>query len=349
MVIFNDFLKLSQGNAFECKASENITTEREGWYYAFHVNEVGISHDNLAINSFCLPVFATKLSTLQIENEKKKAQLNTVIKAKVNKISSTKNKGGNKDKRGRPPKNKRKTSITNTNLHNEVVPVDIGNIKIDLPKNPVKAKEVYISRSGRSTLRTDYKELTKDVYIGEDDRKRRKGNGGGTEYSRMFSDQLGEYEYYDFIQIKNNLPQKNGLLSSYIHVDDSTGEVKFIDMDNKVIKKKIKGISNLHVGDILVNNCLKNDNNLNIPLSHLMNNKELLFKRVHVKHFNRLMGLCGKLIHPTFFYEEVRKLGGYESVVQKRNWQIVREKLDLPTCTSSGASLRKAYEVYFMS
>lgn len=67
-------------------------------------------------------------------------------------------------------------------------------------------------------------------------------------------------------------------------------------------------------------------------------------RSVYVK---KLCGLKGVIIHPTKLWESVHDYGGYETVVSTHKWQRVRETLDLPNTSSSGYSLRRAFEQYF--
>lgn len=50
----------------------------------------------------------------------------------------------------------------------------------------------------------------------------------------------------------------------------------------------------------------------------------------------RLRVYLGHTIEPAAIKAAVAELGGYEAVVQERQWQLVRRKLNLPEGTSSG-------------
>lgn len=56
----------------------------------------------------------------------------------------------------------------------------------------------------------------------------------------------------------------------------------------------------------------------------------------------------GKDIQPSQLWNAVEKLGGFDFVNSKRNWQNVREEMGLEHSTSSGATLKKCYSDYFI-
>ena len=61
------------------------------------------------------------------------------------------------------------------------------------------------------------------------------------------------------------------------------------------------------------------------------------------------LNLKGVLIPKLELLREVENLGGYDTVVQNRSWQVIRKKLNLPQTTSSGYQLRRAYIHYTKS
>jgi hypothetical protein len=57
--------------------------------------------------------------------------------------------------------------------------------------------------------------------------------------------------------------------------------------------------------------------------------------------------LKGALIEPFEMARAVASMGGINYVVQKRKWQAVREKLNLPQTSSSGNTLYRVWKLYF--
>ena len=55
----------------------------------------------------------------------------------------------------------------------------------------------------------------------------------------------------------------------------------------------------------------------------------------------------GEVIQPTNLWNAVEKVGGAIFVDRHRKWQRVRELMGLEHSTSSGATLKKAYNGYF--
>lgn len=343
MVVFTDFLQASAQGYRESGSGAALerTDERDGWYYAFHARALDESKDNLAINTWCHPVFATQLSVLkEAARQQEKRMLERRARARA-----TKKNMPPKKKRGRPPKyasprtGSEKQTPTAGGLETPHAFPSASNA------SPEKEKIVYVSRSGRQTTKTSYRDLLNVDDDGiEDDgeartKRRRRGNFYGNGGSMQ--DKAGVYEYWDDFSV---FP--NGQPLAHLLTLDSSGTVTALDAQALAGLKEAHGVGAIMVGDKI--RYFPADGNSCEVSAWINNCTELKFRRVHSKNFQKLTSLCGDLIHPTKLYEEVAKLGGYENVVKTRVWQTIRLRLGLKQTTSSGASLRKAYEMYFM-
>mmetsp|Transcript_11452 Transcript_11452/g.24813 ORF Transcript_11452/g.24813 Transcript_11452/m.24813 type:complete len:426 (-) Transcript_11452:929-2206(-) len=395
MTKFTDFISVSVGedkeqcklyedNAKAALSEEGKTDEKEDSFLKFHVEQVTISKDNEALNSYCLPVYAVardwKLHMEKLKKKQKKKEAETV-----------------QPKAPRPKRQKRGARLTKAGKSTNQVD---GDTNVDLYSESEKDDDAYeeddemetvFTRSGRAVGKrrkagadsdSDASVVTRrkvtrksgkrmgrppkkaaaakkaaEATTPAPPKKRKKVQvkspspmHSPTDNDPIFdsSEHVGEYLYFEDIVLQ--FPPyciRPGEPIDWLVVDDHW-KIRHICPP---VSSRLSQLNKIQIGDYINSDDLEDGETARDAVRNALSSctgGTLSFICTRRKLFKELFCLRGKLINPTSLHAAVRELGGFEQVNKNQKWQTVRTSCGLKDCINSTDILSDAYKAYFM-